>query len=86
MLVQHLFHINCSSWETTSSSSAIGIAVCRWLAPQLMTPFTKRRRKTNKPEENYLNIHLRDKERVKMNEIISLDFYKIFAVWPIVNA
>lgn len=53
---------------------------------QLMTPFTKRRGKTNKPGENNLDIHLGDKERVKMNEIISVYFCKIFAMWSIVNA
>lgn len=53
---------------------------------QLVTPFTKRRRKTNKPGENNLDIHLEHKERVKMNEIISAYFSKIFAMWPIVNA
>lgn len=40
---------------------------------QLMTPFTKRR-KTNKPEKNYLDINLRDKGRVKMNERINYIF------------
>jgi len=39
-----------------------------------MTSFTKKRLKTNAPEENYLAIHLEEKGRVKMNERINYIF------------